>query len=416
VIDRNLEAANPDSPWMWRKDWIEGRIRAQTGPTTLLAWVTALLWNGFTWPLLAALWGDPGRRAMVKVILLFCLCGIVLLLWAITNTLRWLRFGTPVFEMASNPGVIGGTLEGQVHTRVAARPEKPLQATLTCVRRVVTHTRRRGGTTVNTELLWQGGRRIAPQELVVGPRGLSIPIRIQIPSDLRSTDISEPADQIIWTLGVLGVLPGVDLDAQFTVPVFVTEDSRPGVTQEMVDDDAEQEDALVRPAARGASFETPVVVRWTPRGGVEYTFRLEVSLKVAIQVTLVAVVVSTGSVLLWIWLGEAGPFALVPGFLGALLLLASAVIWTFSSRVLIEDGTIRVRKSVLGIPRRRQVPFADVKAVTAERQTVEGANEGNRDWEVKIERYSGEPVDIGASFARRGDAKRIAEEIEKLIF
>jgi hypothetical protein len=428
VIDKELQAVHPNAPWMWQKDWIEGRIHCHSGSVTILSWVMALLWNGFMWPMLFILWGDPDKSAMAKVIALFCAVGLGLLVWAIRNTLGWFRFGTSFFELTSNPGVIGGALEGYVHTRLKKRPEAPTQITLRCARLITTRERRPRGTattasesatnrtTTRAETLWLAGRKIAPGQIVQGARGLAIPINIQIPTDLESTDSSNPDDQITWTLGVSCDLPGVDFETAFSVPVFVTDESRPDLTQEVVDEAAEEAGLLSQPQDRGASWVPPVVVRWTARGGVEYTFRPATSLKTAVGVSLLTVAVCIGSAVLWVWLEEAGPFALIPAVLGVLLLLATAVVWTFKSRVLIEHGMVSVRKSLLGIPRNWKVPFSDVKAVRVQREIVEGLDEKDMDWQIIVERYSEEgEVVLGGTFANRAEAVRVADEMEKLI-
>lgn len=414
-----LEAAHPDAPWMWKEEWVQGRIKGQSGGVTMLCWVMALLWNGFLWPVLIFLWDDPERRAMVKVIMLFCLVGLGILLWAIRNTIGWFRFGSSVFELTSNPGVIGGTLEGLVHTRLGSRPEAAIQVTLTCARQVTTQSRSGKSTTtrIDTEHLWQTGRTIRPDMIVDGPHGLSIPVRIEIPIDLPGTDDSDPKSQIIWTLTVSADVPGVDFDACFTVPVFVTDDSDPELTRERIDEAAEAAGPAAPPPAAESSWVPPVSVRWTRRGGVEYTFRPAVSLKAAVGLSLLAVAVCAGSAWLWMWLEEAGPFALIPAAIGALLLLATAVVWTFKSRVLVERGTISVRTSLLGIPRIRRIPFSDFKRVRVQRELVEGVEEKDLDWELIVERHSGvAEVDLGASFARRSDAVRVAGEIENLVY
>jgi len=189
--------------------------------------------------------------------------------------------------------------------------------------------------------------------------------------------------------------------------VFVTEDSDAGLTQEEVDKLVEPSEAFAQPGAPGKTWAPPVVVQSTGRGGIKYTFRLSVTLRVALSVTALALAVCGGSAALFVWLGKAGPFALVPGAFGALLLLATVVIWTFTSKVVIEGGIITVRKSVLGIPRKWQLPYSEVKAVRTRRQ--------GDSWEIKIERHHSPEIDIGATLPARADAVRVAEEIERII-
>ena len=318
-----------------------------------------------------------------------------------------------MLELAVNPGVIGGTIEGRIRTRLAAPPQSPVQLTLTCLRRRVSPGESPSGQTgrtrhdVRSDLLWQGGRRVPSESLERDPRGLFIPVKLHIPYGLESTDSSDLDDQIIWTLAAAADIPGVDYSADFAVPVFATEDSDAGLTQEEVDKLVEPEEAFLQPGAPGKTWAPPVVVQSTGRGGIKYTFRLSVTLRVALSVTALALAVCGGSAALFVWLGKAGPFALVPGAFGALLLLATVVIWTFTSKVVIEGGTITVRKSVLGIPRKWQLPYSEVKAVRTRQQ--------GDSWEIKIERHHSPEIDIGATIPARADAVRVAEEIERII-
>jgi hypothetical protein len=398
---------------MWREDWVQGRIPGRGGSKALLLWAMAIPWNGFILALLWLLWGNPDRTAMVRVAVLFAILGLILLAAAIRNSVAWFRFGSSVLELAANPGVIGGTIEGRIRTRLAKPPQGPVQLTLTCLRRRSSLGDARSGQTgrtrhdVRSDLLWQGGRLVPTEQLERSPRGLTIPVKLHIPCGLAGTDSSAPDDQIIWTLAAAADIPGVGFRADFTVPVFVTEDSDAELTQETVDELVDREEAFAQPVDPGNTWVPPVVVQPTGRGGIKYTFRLSVTLRVALTVTLLALAVCGGSAALFVWLGEAGPFALVPGAFGALLLLAAVVIWTFTSKVVIEGGTITVRKSVLGIPRTWQIPYSEVKAVRTKKQTDS--------WEIKIERHEGPEVDIGATIPGRADALRVVEEIERLV-
>ncbi len=378
-----------------------------------MLWAMAIPWNGLVWALLWLLWGNPNKIAMFKVALLFASLGLILLAAAVKKTLAWFRFGASTLELTENPGVIGGTIEGRIRTRLSKPPRGPVQLTLSCLRRRSSTGKSRSGQTgrtrhdVRSDLLWQGSRRVPEEQLERTPRGLIIPVKLHIPSGLLGADSSAPDDRIIWTLAVAADIPGVDFNAEFTVPVFVTEDSDDGLTQEAVDEIAEREEAFAQPVDQGNTWVPPMVVQPSGRGGIKYTFRLSVTLRVALTVTALALAVCGGSAALFVWLGEAGPFALVPGGFGALLLLAAVVIWTFTSKVVIEDATITVRKSVLGIPRTWRIPISEVKAVRTIKHT--------ESWEIKIERQQGPEVDIGATIPSRADAVRVAEEITRRV-
>ena len=418
-----------DAPWLRNEEWAAGKIRSQTKSVAIFVWVLALLWNGFLWPVLALVWGDPDKTAMIKIVAVFCLVGVLLLFWALRETAAWFRFGTSIFELTSIPGLVGGALEGRIRTRLKKRPTSPVQLTLSCSRRVTTteirdpSERTRGvsspreRTCVTTEPQWRGGCKVPPESLSREPDGLTIPVRIAIPSGVPGSDDSDPDDRIVWTLGATADLPGVDFGAAFSVPVFETRDSRHDLTQEMIDEAAEAQGLLSQPPDPGASWAPPLLVRWNERGGVEYTFRPATSLKVAVGVSLLTVGVCAGTAWLWVWLEEAGPFALIPAIFGGLLLLATAVVWTFKSRVILEGETMTIRKSLVGIPRTWKIPFSDIRTIRVQRDLVEGLDEKDLDWEIVIDRTSevGE-TSLGASFAVRADAVAVADEIEGLVF
>lgn len=187
--------------------------------------------------------------------------------------------------------------------------------------------------------------------------------------------------------------------------------------EENVDDMAQQErqaDYTSGPLY-AKSRVSPVTIRPTQGGGMEYVFHINVPLKMAISLTLLALLFIVGSVWLYLWLGEMGPLAVIPGIIGLLLLLATIVIWTFKSRVLIEDGLVTVRKSVLGIPVRWRIPFSGISQVRVRHEEVDGVEEKDRDWEIEIDRKEGKAIKLGASFRERIEAVRLAEVIQKLI-
>jgi hypothetical protein len=134
MTDRAGEASSGEAPWMEQKDWACGRIRSIGVAKVVLCWVIAALWNGFVWTWMMLIWGDPEERAVVKVLALFGLIGLGLFVWAVRRTWAWFRYGGSVLELASTPGVIGGTLEGRIQTGLQTFPTKPIQLVLTCIR------------------------------------------------------------------------------------------------------------------------------------------------------------------------------------------------------------------------------------------------------------------------------------------
>jgi hypothetical protein len=408
------EAPSADAPWMRQKDWACGRIHSAGVARLILWWIVAGLWNGFMLILIAVFWGDPENEDVVKVLSLFELVGVGILIWAVRRTWAWLRYGGSVLELSSTPGVIGGMLEGQIQTGIRTFPTKPVQLVLTCLRRRYVKRRKESNTT--TDILWEADRGVEAGRFARGPRGLAIPVRIAIPYGLPCSDSSDPDNQIHWQLVISSDLPGVDFRAEFRVPVFVTADSKNDWTKEKVDEmaDRERKAESLPESLRAQSWMTPVRTRPTRGGGMEYIFRMDTPLKMVMGLTLTAVLICAGSFGLYIWLGELGPFAILPGIIGLLLLLAAIGAWTFKSRVLIENGMVSIRKSLLGIPLVRKIRFSEISQVRVRQEELDGVQGKNRPWDIEIGCKEGRPIRIGASIREQSEAARLAAEIRQL--
>ena len=190
MTDSLEEVASADAPWMRQKDWACGRIRSAGVAQIVMWWVMAVLWNGFMWILMILFWDDPEEKDVVKVLSLFELIGLGILVWAVRRTWAWLRYGGSVLELASTPGVIGGTLEGLIQTGIRTFPTKPVQLVLTCIRKH--RVKRAKESETQQDILWQTDRSVAVGRFSRGPRGLAIPVCIAIPYELPGSDSSRP--------------------------------------------------------------------------------------------------------------------------------------------------------------------------------------------------------------------------------
>src|SRR6185436_45729 len=57
------------------------------------------------------------------------------------------------------------------------------------------------------------------------PDGMRVPFSFEIPAEAPSSDLSAPADKVLWQLAVSAELPGIDYKATFELPVFATADN-----------------------------------------------------------------------------------------------------------------------------------------------------------------------------------------------
>jgi hypothetical protein len=227
-----VQAEHPESPWMWRPDWAEGRANSKTRSTMKSAWTMALLWNLVSFPIAyfvpkQTYLQDPKTLAA----LVFPLVGIGLLIWAIRETLRCLEFGKTFFQMTDVPIAVGRELRGAIQARFPKPPEHGIQLKLSCVNIVVS--RNSKDQTTRQSILWRDEHSVAPQGLFASPMGTTIPVSFDIPADARQTDYSDPHNVIVWLLQAEADVPGVDYKDVFEIPVFRTKGT-PAATEAQV--------------------------------------------------------------------------------------------------------------------------------------------------------------------------------------
>ncbi len=82
----------------------------------------------------------------------------------------------------------------RIRTRLSNPPQGPIQLTLACLRRRSSLGGSRSGQTgrtghvVRSDLLWQEGRLVPAERLERTPRGLTIPVKLHIPSGPEGAD------------------------------------------------------------------------------------------------------------------------------------------------------------------------------------------------------------------------------------
>src|SRR6185295_5878980 len=111
-----LRARFADKLWMLRPDWACGEIKSTTRGQAVLFWIMALAFCGFGIPILIFIIPQELHKGnkLALLALFFPLAGIGLMIAAIYQTLRQLKYGAVLFKMKSVPGIIGGVLMGTI--------------------------------------------------------------------------------------------------------------------------------------------------------------------------------------------------------------------------------------------------------------------------------------------------------------
>ncbi|MCX7765893.1 MAG: hypothetical protein N2246_04205, partial [Candidatus Sumerlaeia bacterium] len=201
-------------------DWATGKVKSITSQNLPFIWIAVLFWNVFSWGALLTIiiWGGEKSKLIFILVSIFPLFGIFILISAIRETIRWRKFGQSVFEMKSVPGVIGGKLEGTIHSGLKETPATGVRLTLLCVNRITTGSGK--NRSVKEKVLWEDRHTVSSGYLTQYMGGKIIPVSFSIPSNCPSTNNENPRNLIIWRLKAEASVPGIDYQAVFEVPVF----------------------------------------------------------------------------------------------------------------------------------------------------------------------------------------------------
>jgi len=225
----------PDSPWMWKKKWENGKIQSYDINTLIISWVFTILWNGISSPLLFKLSEEIEKNKAALFGLIFPLIGFLMLVWSIRATIRWKKFGRSVVELTKFPATTGGTLEGELIIPSEVNASSGFKVTLTCKRHI-----RSSGSNNNssTSMLWQKDIIVNGEVIRARKRYTTVPIYFDIPYECLGTEQVSNRENIYWDLTIDASTKGVDYNATFEVPVFKTEESNPDHVPNLAKSDA----------------------------------------------------------------------------------------------------------------------------------------------------------------------------------
>lgn len=218
--------------WMNQKKWASGRIKSSNKSGLLFIGFFAAVWNAVSWTICLANFDQIRSQGGEKLIALFFpLVGIIAIGVFVYQLMRQLRFGTSVFEMQPQPGVIGGKVGGVIHVPKHLEPENGFELILNCIHRYTTGTGKNRST--HEAVKWQD-RKVIERELLANDLSCSaIPVLFGVPYDAQETTVVN-GDGYLWRLEAKAELAGVDYYSRFDIPVFLTESSNPDFQPESV--------------------------------------------------------------------------------------------------------------------------------------------------------------------------------------
>jgi hypothetical protein len=195
-------------PWLARKAWRERRIISHGVRGCFFALAMpffGLISLGCLVGVLVNMFENPGEAARALLVLAIvggALAGVTYW-WRV-----WSKFGKSVCHLETLPGVIGGWFKSSVEVKLPAHVPPAIKIKLENFKIV--------GRSKETK--WERSERVLPDRFtrIQGDRYM-VPVRFQIPA---GEDYYKD-----WLLQVKAEFPGVNLRADFLVPIFKTDEA-----------------------------------------------------------------------------------------------------------------------------------------------------------------------------------------------
>jgi len=388
--------------WTDRADWAAGRVVSTTKKNLLGIGIFTTAWNAISWPVAYGIMANERQRAELYFVLLFPVIGLGVLLWFMRMLMGYLKYGESVFEMATVPAAIGGTLEGKVQLQRSIRPTGPVTVRLNCLR-----ISRNNKSESSENLVWQREEKVEMDD------DDTIPVAVFIPEDCQPTASTDSYTQIVWRLEVKAPVAGIPYSAQFDVPVFAVALS-PAEQAEAGKVRAHEQEEL---AHYSLSADSPIRVGPSDDGGMEFYFPAARNPGAAAIWTLISGVMG---VPVWLLYSRSHGLEIVPGIVmsivfGLLALLCgySALgLWFGKTWVVANRDGLTITTALLGLRRVRTIAAADIGDI----KTKIGMSAGQSAfYDIKVCYGDGQEAYAGSAIPGNTAADWLVAEMKKAL-
>ena len=411
------EQSNPESPWLWRKDWAVRRAESKNRNSAIGLWTAAIFANGIAFTVAVAVAPDLWRAGDAKAFfpLMFCVAGVILAAVAMRASIRRKRFGQTYFEFASLPFSPGGSLKGTIHLRFNTEARHGIDLTLSCVRQVITGSGK--NRSVNETVLWQADENVPQASLMPGPMGdATIPVDFTIPTDAYESNQDQSDDKVLWVLHAQADIPGVNYSDDFEVPVFRLTPSPVSAIVSTAAFSSAAQSAAAAPAFQSDASDVPappnpkVVVSAGINGGTEFYFPV---FRNPSRVLVFFAFTAVWTAIIYIIRHYQGPwiFDVVFGLFELFLIYGLLHSALGSCRIEVGNGKIVYRRGLLGTGATHEVPFSDI----AEILTVTMAQQKGTQASYSLFLYTknGDKLTLADAIDSRQEARWVAAQLEK---
>ena len=333
-----------EQPWLANEDWQTALITSSSKTTMYFTWGFAAFWNLISAPLPFVIYREIVQKEnyLALVGLLFPMVGVGLIVWALRRTLEWRRFGPAPLSLDPFPGSIGGHVGGTIDVKLPYDSNARFSLTLTNLYSYMSGSGKDRSRKSSAE--WQD-TQVA--HTTSGVQGTRLSFRFDVPRNLDESDAEQTEENYyLWQLNLKAELPGVDIDRDYEIPVYATEQQSQQLSSfsiaEARADQRKIDLAIIKKIVRldyGVSGRSMLY----PAGR---------NLWSGFMGTLFGAIFAGAG---WFLVTEAGHAIMGTVFGGVgLLVLVSALYFVLNSLEIVADGgDIRTVRRVFGIPVKR---------------------------------------------------------------
>ena len=359
-----LKAEHPDKPWLWREDWVAGKVSNSVLRSVFFLWLAVGVFDVMC--LVAVGLVLPGVRfghPIAWLSLLFPVIGLAVTIYAARTSRAWGVFGRSILRTSGLPVAPGGVLAGEIQVPVRLQPRHAFYLRLSCVRRT---TAVRGKNRVTTEkILWQEEHWFSPELPQAEAGATRLPVFFKLPAELPETTF-EKGDGVQWELEAHAKVSGPDFHGTFempvvkpvadaaggTVPVAAPEAGDPSLKYQLTLDEIRKE------------IRSRIVVVEKPEGR-EFVFPAARNPGFAGGAT-VLLLIWTGAVVFMVLNHAPLLFPLVFTALDLLMGIFVFDLWFRRSRVAVTPAQLQIVTAWLTLKKEVIIPVGDVASLKAD--------------------------------------------------
>ena len=399
-----IQAAHPGQPWLWRADWAQSRANGLNRSSALGMWFFAVIWNAISWTAVYAVTQSPPKQSAVYLVLsIFPIIGMILLVTAIYQTLRWMRFGKTYVQLQTLPAPLGSKFRGSIDAHLPYPLPHGINLALTCINRVTTGSGKDRSTF--DHIRWQEKKNLGAEYMAAGPNGSTIPVEFEIPRNLPASDKTNSSSEILWLLRAEADIPGVNFDETYEVPVFETRES-PSLQDWQSHEEEEHKLHPPTVPVRGT-----VVVSPAPEGGTQFYFPAGRNVSSAVGVTLFAVLFGGATVGI-LYMHAPFIFPVVFGLMDLLLWFITLNLWFGSARIVAKSDAVEVHTLLLGHHGMKRWLSGEIRAIYP-KITMQsgGGSSGIPYYTITIQALNGREYQMGNALRDHNEAEWLCAQI-----